>query len=305
MNDLQANQVHVVTFNTNGYLLDEKMARFLVEKGGTFEHFRISFSLDAATRRTYDKIRGKDLGRTLKNIRSLQDYKRKAEATTPSVFINMTLSRTNVGDLPKLIRLAHELDAQVELSNLALDKNYETIRIQKSPDFLFDYRKEILTGYPSLYNRYLREADRLGRRLKVPIHKAGDVAYMDEPLSRFGSLARFAEGFLKRFKGRRPSIKSPAPSEPPRAKDETFENLPLCLLPWSQMVISSKGDISLCCVQGFLDHLKNYSSIEEAWNSEKICKIREQLSRRVFPPECETADCTVRRWNTRVCIIHQ
>jgi MoaA/NifB/PqqE/SkfB family radical SAM enzyme len=305
MNHLESNHVHIVTFNTNGYLLDEEMARFLVEKGRTFENFRVSFSLDAATQKTYDKIRGKDLSRTLKNIRYLQDYKRKAGATTPSVFINMTLSRTNVGDLPKLIRLAHELEAQVELSNLALDKNYETIRIQKSPDFLFDYRKEVLTGYPRLYNKCLREADRLGGRLKVPIHKAGDVAYMDEPPSRFGSFTRLAESFLERFKGRRRSIKSPAPSEPPREKDETFENLPLCLLPWSQMVISSKGDISLCCVQGFVDHLKNYSSIEEAWHSERICKIREQLSRRIFPPECETADCTVRRWNTRVCIIHQ
>ena len=251
-----------------------------------------------------NKIRGKDLSRTLKNIRYLQDYKRKAGARTPSVFINMTLSRTNVGDLPKLIRLAHELEAQVELSNLALDKNYETIRIQKSPDFLFDYRKEVLTGYPRLYNRCLRQADRLGERLKVPIYKAGDVAYMDEPPSRFGSFQRVGD-FLMRVKGRRRSIKSPAPYRPPREKDETFENLPLCLLPWSQMVISSKGDISLCCVQGFIDHLKNYSSIEEAWRSDKICKIREQLSRRTFPPECETADCTVRRWNTRVCIIHQ
>jgi len=305
MNDLESNRVHVVTFNTNGSLMDEKMARFLVEKGKTFEHFRISFSLDAATQKTYDKIRGKDLGRVLRNIRHLQEYKRKLGVTNPSVFINMTLSRTNIKDLPKLIRLAHELGAQVELSNLALDRNYETIRIQKSAEFLFDYGKEVLTAYPRLFNRYLQMAERLGERLKVPIHKAGDVNRMEEPPSRFRALTRLKEIARRRLKSHRPFLNSPDLPLVPHERDPAFENLPLCLLPWSQMVISSRGDISLCCVQGFIDHLKNYSSIEEAWNSERICRIREQLSRRVFPPECETADCTVRRWNTRVCIVHQ
>ena len=305
MDHLESNRVHIVTFNTNGYLLDEKMAQFLVEKGKTFEHFRISFSLDAATPKTYDRIRGKDLDRTLKNIRSLQDCKRRAGADSPAIFLNMTLSRTNVKDLPKFIELAHEIGVSVELSNLALDKNYETILVHKSAGFQFDYKKEILTAYPNLYNKYLRKADRLGERLKVPVHKAGDMAYMEEPPDRLRLLRRFGEGIFKSFKTPRASMSAQDVSQSLREKDSTFENLPLCLLPWSQMVISSKGDISLCCVQGVIDHLKNYSSIEEAWHSERICNIRKQLSRRIFPPECETADCTVRRWGTRVCIVHQ
>jgi MoaA/NifB/PqqE/SkfB family radical SAM enzyme len=305
MNHLEASQVHIVTFNTNGYLLDEKMAQFLVDKGRTFEHFRVSFSLDAATQKIYDRIRGKDLNRTLGNIRSLQDYKRKTGAFNPVLFMNMTLSRTNVQDLPKFIKLAHEIGAQVELSSLALDKNYEAIRIQKSPRFLFDYRKEVLAAYPELLDKYLKKAERLGKRLGVPIYKAGDVTYRDEPPPRFRLLSRFRALLRQAAKGDPCSAAAPDLSRSSHKKDPAFENLPLCLLPWSQMVISSKGDISLCCVQGSIDHLKNYSSIEEAWHSEKICAIREQLSRRIFPPECETADCTVRRWNTRVCIIHQ
>jgi MoaA/NifB/PqqE/SkfB family radical SAM enzyme len=305
MNHLETNRVHIVTFNTNGYLLDEKMAPFLVDKGRTFEHFRVSVSVDAATRKTYERIRGKDLSRTLGNIRFLQDYKKKMGAFNPVLFMNMTLSRTNVRDLPKFIRLAHEIGAEVELSSLALDKNYETIRIQKSPEFLFDYREEVLAAYPELLNKYLRKAERLGRRLGIPIHKAGDVTCRDEPLPRFRLPSRFGALFRQAGKGDPCSAAAPDLSRSSREKDPAFENLPLCLLPWSQMVISSKGEISLCCVQGSIDHLKNYSSIEDAWHSERICSIREQLSRRIFPPECEAADCTVRRWNTRVCIIHQ
>jgi MoaA/NifB/PqqE/SkfB family radical SAM enzyme len=226
-------------------------------------------------------------------------------AASPSVLINMTLSRTNVRDLPKFIKLAHEIDAQVELSHLTLDKNYETIRIQKSPHFLFDYKKEVPAAYPKLYNKCIRKAERLGKRLRVAVHKAGDITYMDEPPSRFKFLSRFKDVFRQMVVGYPRSVIPHDLSQSLHEKDPTFDNLPLCLLPWSQMVISSKGDISLCCVQGSVDHLRNYASVEDAWNSESICNIREHLSRRVFPPECEVADCTVKRWNMRVCIIHQ
>ena len=131
------------------------------------------------------------------------------------------------------------------------------------------------------------------------------MAYMEEPPSRFRFLSRFKERIRQTFWAHECPMTSQDLPQSPHEKDPAYENLPLCLLPWSQMVVSSRGDLSLCCVQGAIDHLKNYSSIEEAWNSEKIGNIREQLSRRIFPPECETADCTVRRWNTRVCVIHQ
>ena len=305
INLLELNHVHVVTFNTNGYLLNEEMARWLVQKGSVFEHFRISFSLDAATQKVYDKIRGKDLGWTLKNISYLQNYKKELGVQNPLVLINMTLSRTNIMDLPKFIKLAHDLDVQVELNNLAVDKSYESIQVRRGDQFLFDYKVEILTAYPKLYNKYLKKAEQFGNRLNVTIHKASDVTYMDIPQPRFKFLSLFKGVSKKHFTSHPDHLLGRENSRSSREKDPTFENLPLCLLPWSQMVINSKGDISLCCVQGPIDHLRNHTSIEEAWNSEKICRIREQLSKKIFPPECQTADCTVRRWNTRVCVIHQ
>lgn len=305
MNHLESNHVPIVTFNTNGYLLDEKMVQFLVEKGKTFEHFRVSFSLDAATQKTYEKIRGKDISRTLRNIQSLQDYKRKTGATRPTVFINMALSRTNMKELPDFIKLAHHLEAQVELNNLAIDKGYETIRIQKGSHFVFDYMKEVPAAYPRLYNKYLKEADRLGERLRVLIHKAGDIMTIEEPMRRFRLLSQLKAVFGQTSRAHPQPTDRHEISPMRREKDPTFERLPLCLLPWSQMVISSKGDISLCCVQGSFDHLKHYRSIEDAWHSERAGQIREQLSQGVFPRECETPDCTVRRWNQRVCIVHQ
>ncbi len=305
MNLLELNHVHVVTFNTNGYLLNEEMARFLTEKGNAFEHFRISFSLDAATQEVYYRIRGKDLNRTLKNIRYLQDYKRKIGVKNPLTFINMTLSRANIKDLPRFIRLADDLGLQVELSNLARDKGYEAIQAKRGEQFLFDYKKEILAAYPRLYNKFLKKAERLGRKLNVTVYKAADVAYMNVPRRRPRFLSLIADLCRDRFrslgKGRPEIVVFRSSDE----KDPSFENLPLCLLPWSQMVVSSRGEISLCCVQGPIDHLRNYSSVEEAWNSENVRRIRDQLSRKIFPPECQTADCTVRRWNTRVCIVHQ
>jgi len=302
---LAFNHVHIITFNTNGYLLDEEMAEFLVEKGKPFEHFRISFSLDAATKEIYYKIRGKDLNRTLKNIRYLQEYKKRLSTSNPSVFINMTLSKTNMGDLPKFIKLAHDLDAQVELSLLTVDQSYESIQVRRGSRFLFDYKEEILTGYPKFYNRCLKKAERIGKRLNVAIHKASEVTYMDIPHPRLNFLSFFKNAFKGLVKSEQNSVLQGKGLPSKKEKDPFFENLPLCLLPWSQLVVNSRGEISLCCVQGPFDHLRNYSSIEEAWDSKKIKSIRKQLSQKIFPPECQVADCTVRRWNGRACIIHQ
>jgi MoaA/NifB/PqqE/SkfB family radical SAM enzyme len=304
MNLLESNHVHIVTFNTNGYLLNEEMARFLVLKGRIFENFRISFSLDAATQKVYYKIRGRDLNRTLKHIRYIQDYKRKMGLHSPRVVINMTLSRTNIADLPRFIRLAHDLDVQVELNNLAVDIGYESIQTRRGSKFLFDYKKEILTAYPELYNKFLKEAERLGKKLNVTIHKAGDVTYMDI-IKAVLKLFSPKEVLKNLFKSTPDNTLHREISPSSREKDPYFEQLPLCLLPWSQMVVSSKGDVSLCCVQGYIDHLRNYTSLEEVWNSEKIRRIRELLINGIFPPECQSADCTVRKWNSRVCIIHQ
>jgi hypothetical protein len=60
----------------------------------------------------------------------------------------MTLSKTNVRDLPKFIKLAHDLDAQVGLRHLALDENGETNSDSKIPHSLFDDRKEVPIAYP-------------------------------------------------------------------------------------------------------------------------------------------------------------
>jgi MoaA/NifB/PqqE/SkfB family radical SAM enzyme len=304
MDFLESNRVHIVTFNTNGDLFDERMAQFLVEKAETFEDFRISFSLDAATQEVYHKIRGKDLNRTLKNIRYLVHCKNRRGLRSPRVAINMTLSRTNIADLPKFIRLAHDLGVQVEINHLALDKNYESIHSKRGDQsFLFDYPEQILSAHPQLYNEYLRQAEDLAKSLNVTVHKAQDVTYFDLPDPKWLSWIKEA---LRRSGKRRETKKEAEKSlRPVGTRDPYYERLPICLLPWTQMVISSRGDISLCCVQGTLDHLRNYRSLEEAWNSETLCRIREQLLQGSFPPECQVADCTVKRWKSKVCIIHQ
>lgn len=301
---LESNRVHILTFNTNGYLMDEAMARFLVDKGKVFEDFRLSFSLDAATPEVYYKIRGKDWNRTLKNIRYLLAYQKELGYRSPRVTINIAMSRTNIGDLEKFIQLAHDLGVQAELNNLDVAASYNAIHIRRG-QYVFDYEKELVTTYPKLYNRHLKRAENLGKKLNVTIHRWGDVTYQKVPPSRFNLfslLGNSLRGIFKSHPKPSPLQEIPKTSHP---KDPSYENLPLCLLPWSQLVINVKGDASLCCVQGPIDHLKNYTSIEEIWNSERMCNIRESLIHRKFPPECQLENCTVKRWNTRVCMIHQ
>ena len=303
MDFLESNRVHIVTFNTNGDLLNEEMAHFLVEKAETFEDFRISISLDAATQEVYHKIRGRNLNRTLRNIRYLVHCKNRRGLRGPRVAINMTLSRTNIADLPKFIRLAHDLGVQVEINHLALDKSYESIHSKRGEGDLFDYQKEVLAPHPEIYSEWLKQAEGLAKTLNVTIHKAQDVVSLEPPGPSW--LSRVRDAVMKPRKPRESRKEEERTVRSVETRDPHYERLPVCVLPWTQMVISSRGDISLCCVQGTVAHLRDFSTLEEAWNSEAVCRIREQLLQGTFPPECQVVDCTVKRWKSKVCIIHQ
>jgi MoaA/NifB/PqqE/SkfB family radical SAM enzyme len=303
MNDLESNRVHIVTFNTKGDLLNEEMAHFLVEKAETFEDFRISISLDAATQEVYHKIRGRNLNRTLKNIRYLVHCKNRRGLQGPRVAINMTLSRTNIADLPKFIRLAHDLGVQVEINHLALDKSYESIHSKRGEGDLFDYQREVLAPHPEIYSGWLKQAEGLAGTLNVTIHKAQDVVCLEPSGPNW--LSHVRDAVMKPRKPRESRKEEERTVRSVETRDPHYERLPVCVLPWTQMVISSRGDISLCCVQGTVAHLRDFSTLEEAWNSEAVCRIREQLLQGTFPPECQVADCTVKRWKSKVCIIHQ
>jgi len=90
--------------NTNGTLLDDELAKRIVEIGID----RLSVSVDAASEETYARIRGHSLRRVLKALRIIHEAKKERGCTKPILEFVFTAQRSNVAEFPKLFDLAVE-----------------------------------------------------------------------------------------------------------------------------------------------------------------------------------------------------
>ena len=92
-----------VLFNSDAISLTPQRALQLIGSG--LDEYRVS--LDAATRDTYQRIRGVDqFDRVVKNVRGLIDLQRRLKQKTPRVSLWFTAMKANIEELPTFVRLA-------------------------------------------------------------------------------------------------------------------------------------------------------------------------------------------------------
>jgi radical SAM protein with 4Fe4S-binding SPASM domain len=92
--------------NTNGTLIDHRLAEQLVETGLNW----ISFSLDGATKETTERIRrGLDFDRVLRGIEHVVDYRLKSARKNLSLGSNFVIQEHNLSEIPEFVRLAGSL----------------------------------------------------------------------------------------------------------------------------------------------------------------------------------------------------
>jgi MoaA/NifB/PqqE/SkfB family radical SAM enzyme len=105
-----------VGFSTNGMLLDPGLSEQLVTYGLNW----ISFSVDAATAETYERIRqGAQFESMLRNIVALRDIRTARRSKLPRLMLVFVMMHENFHELPMYIDLAHELGVeQIIFKNL-------------------------------------------------------------------------------------------------------------------------------------------------------------------------------------------
>lgn len=90
-------------FNSNGLALSKRLAAELVASG--VDEIRVS--VDAATPETYRHVRGADaFGKILRNLGGVREAKDAAGVVTPRLSLWMTGLKSNIRELPDLVRLA-------------------------------------------------------------------------------------------------------------------------------------------------------------------------------------------------------
>ena len=93
-------------FNSNGLLLRGRSLERVVTAG--LDELRVS--VDSASPATYALVRGADgFARIIENLRGLSRLKRSLGVSIPTVSLWITGMKSNVGELPALVRLASEV----------------------------------------------------------------------------------------------------------------------------------------------------------------------------------------------------
>ncbi len=107
-----------VLFNTNGTIMNRRLAEMLV----TSEIDEVHFSIDGGCKETFERVRVKARWeKVLRNIRTLATVKRELGARQPKLVFSGNFMRQNIEDLPRIVDLAAAMDVpQVNAHNTAV-----------------------------------------------------------------------------------------------------------------------------------------------------------------------------------------
>lgn len=139
---------------SNGLLIDDDLARFLVEK----ELSDLWISIDASTPETYRAVRGVDgFDRILDNIRRLSAIAAELGRKPPDLSLAFAAMRRNIAELPDYVRLARDLGA---------------VGVYLSYLIVYDegMRNESLYYDPETSNRFMSEARDLAAEFGIAFH---------------------------------------------------------------------------------------------------------------------------------------
>lgn len=151
-----------IVFNTNGLLLTEENTRKLLNSG---KIKTISFSLDATTPETYQKIRGQDFNKVVKNIKRLAELKKEAGLKRPLIFASMVVMKPNIHEVLLFPDLARSVGIEaLEFPLVLLFNNYKVLpngqRLKKE-DLKIDYEE-----YQRLMKQVKEKAESIGLQFR-------------------------------------------------------------------------------------------------------------------------------------------
>jgi radical SAM protein with 4Fe4S-binding SPASM domain len=151
-------------FNSNGLLLRDKLVEPIIRAG--LDELRVS--VDSASPETYALVRGMDGGfeRIVANLRSLAALKTTLGSATPKVSLWITGMKSNVGELPALVRLADEIGVrEVYLQRLV----YSGRGLAVQDEALFGQAEDAQLAA-------VREAEQLALELGIELKGSGEAS---------------------------------------------------------------------------------------------------------------------------------
>lgn len=264
--------------NTNLTLLNERKLALLLDVKA---ELKINVSIDAATERTYARIRGAELGEVTDNVARL--IAARGARRRPIVYINMTLMRENIEEAVPFVEMAHRLGVDgvffFQMNHQPAER-MEKYRIDRE-GWHFDYTRQGLWNFKELSNRCLSEALERGRQLGMPLFPEGLAGLF------FDDVAASAAPVVAREVPAETGVVGPGDAEPGGANPEIRD----CRAPWEWALITTNGEVLPCCFGAPPVGNLNDSSFEEIWNGEPLQSLRKSISENRIPKACEKGVC--------------
>lgn len=263
--------------NTNLTLLNDRKLALLL---GVKAQLKINVSIDAATERTYARIRGAEFSGVIDNVEKL--IAARGSSRRPIVYINMTLMRENIEEAVPFVEMAHRLAVDgvffFQMNHQPAER-MEKYKIDRD-HWHFDYTQQGLWNFKDLSNRCLNEALDRGRQLGMPLYPEGLTSLFFNDVPAATAVAA-------------PAVVEAAPAETMVDAKSRQANPEVrdCRAPWEWSLIATNGEVLPCCFGAPPVGNLNESSFEEIWNGEAMQSLRKSLSENRIPKACEKGVC--------------
>ena len=274
-------------FQTNGKLLTPELTRRLLDIAGPDRFSYLCFSLDAAEKALYERIRRDASFDTFcDNARFVADEKRRRRSGRPELKFEFVAMRMNVNQLPDAVGLAARLGGT-------------------------EFNVSDLIEYPGM------EGQRLGsdlERARPHFRAAAEVA--EEVGVRFRVMPVF-DGLLGRptpDRGESPTVATGESVDPGRKPDPLrslavipaasagsapgrspgWRMVKACRDPWDVTFVQASGEVMPCCILPLPMGNLGRQALEEIWRSPQYTTLRRMVASPTPLPDCTT--CIMRGW---------
>ena len=246
-------------FNTNATKLSNALSERFIDLGVD----TITYSIDGATRETYETIRrGARFGQVLDNMRGMRDLKRRRRSMRPHTSFAMVVMADNVHEAQQMVELAADLDVE--------HVHFEPLLWQNDPDgYGRFYEQQTLGQLPSqAVADHLGEARKRARELGI-----GVSSQLFDAEETFDYPEHVALNDEDEEAGASP-------------QGEARDTELICTEPWTTLFVTWDGAVRTCCGSmhsfGDLDAM----SIADIWNGQAYHAVRKSLSDGAVPEMC-------------------